>query len=268
MTGYGEATLYNIHCEIKTLNHRFFDASVSLPSALSSYEFKIRTLLSTYIKRGVVYFKLFIGDTEIEPDIKRAKIYYKFVSELKQKLGLKSDVPIEPFLEFKKQKIPGWREVKEVVISALNKAVESRIEEGKKLKTDIELHIKNIKNLIKSILEKTPDQKKIESEFRTKLDSFTKNKLDEQKVKEELTLLLLRENFNEEVVRLDAHFRKFKEIIRDKEPSGKHLAFLLQEMQREANTISAKAKNAEVSQLTVELKRELEILREQVENVR
>ena len=268
MTGYGEATLHNIHCEIKTLNHRFFDASVSLPFALSSYEFKIRALLSTSIKRGVVYFKLFTGDTEIEPDIKRAKIYYKFVSELKQELGLKSDVPIEPFLAFKKEKVPGWRDIKEVVIAALNKAVESRIEEGKKLKSDIELHIKNIKNLVKSILEKTPDQKKIETEFRTKLDSFTKNKLDEQKVKEELTLLLLRENFNEEVVRLDAHFRKFKEIIKSKEPSGKHLAFLLQEMQREANTISAKAKNAEVSQLTVELKRELEILREQVENVR
>lgn len=268
MTGYGEASLGGLHCEIKTLNHRFLSIVLSTPPSFSIYEFQIRELLNTYIKRGAVYLKLSMEDAEFEPDIAKAKAYYSFIKKLQKALNLKVDVPIEPFLEFKKEKIPGWRNVKLVTTTAIRKLIESRIEEGKKIQSDIELHLKEIKELIVSIKKKAPDQKKMEKEFRSKLESFSKNELDERKVREELTLLLLRENFNEEVVRLIAHFRRFKEIVKSKSPFGKHLAFLLQEMQREANTISAKAKNAEISQLTVELKKELEILREQVENVR
>lgn len=268
MTGYGEAVLQGIYCEVKALNHRFLSMSLSIPPNLSNYEFQIRELLNTYIKRGTVYLKLSIENAEPEPDLIKAKAYYNFVKKLQKSLNLQEDIPIEPFLGFKKEKTPAWRDIKSVVTCAIRKLVESRIEEGQKILLDIKLHLSRIKELIASIKQKIPDQRKIEKEFKARLESFSNNELDEKKIKEELTLLLLRENFNEEVVRLVAHFRRFREVLKSKSPSGKYLSFILQEMQREANTISAKAKSAEISQLIVELKRELETLREQIENVR
>jgi uncharacterized protein (TIGR00255 family) len=268
MTGYGEASFGHIHCEVKSLNHRFLDISLSIPASFSPYEFKIRKLLSTHVKRGTVFLRLFAEDVEIRPDLKHAKAYYKFIQELKKELGLKSEVPIEPFLKFSKEKPPAWRDVKNVISTALEKLIKSRIQEGQKTKVDIELHLKKTKKLAESMKKRAPDQQKIEKELKGKLDSFPGKELDERKIREELTLLLIRENFNEEAVRLNAHIGKFEEVLRSKDPSGKHFAFLLQEMQREVNTVSAKAKNAAVSQLAVELKREMESLREQVENVR
>jgi uncharacterized protein (TIGR00255 family) len=268
MTGYGEASLHNIKCEIKALNHRFLSTTLSLPPSLSKYEFKIRELIGAYLKRGAIFLKLFVESHQVEPDLEQAKVYYNFVEKLKNGLELKGEIPLSLFLDFRKEKVLTWDEIKPIVVLSLHKVIKSRVEEGKKIKQDMELHLKRLKSLINQIIKKTPNQKKMEQEFKTKLNSLTRDKLDEQKVREELTILLLRENFNEEIVRLDAHFNKFRKVVRRKEPSGKELTFLLQEMQREANTVSAKAKNAEISQLTVEIKTDIEILMEQAENVR
>ncbi|MCK4308065.1 YicC family protein [candidate division WOR-3 bacterium] len=269
MTGYGEARQGNVYCEIKSLNHRFFNVNFSIPSWLSPYEFKIIELLKRRIKRGAVSLKIYTDNYEIKPDIERAKAYYNFVLDLKQELGLSGTIPIGHFLDFKKETTgASWKDVKTAINSAISLLVKSRDEEGKKLKADIELHLKKVKEGVEHIKQGTPDVRDIRKQFKKKFAAFVRDGLDERKLKEELTLWLIRENFNEERVRLEVHLSKFKQVLRKRGPSGKYLSFLIQEMEREANTISAKAKNAKISQLIVELKGELEILREQIGNVR
>ncbi len=268
MTGYGEARRGDIYCEIKSLNHRFFNVTLSIPSWLSPYEFKIRELLKNRVKRGAVSLKVYIENHEIKPNLEGARVYYNFIRDLKKELGLSGTIPIEPFLDFRKEIKASWSDVKFAINSALSLLVKSREEEGKKLREDIELHLKKIKERIEIIKHKSPDEREIRKQFKKKLRDFIKDGLDERKLKEELTLWLIRENFNEERVRFEVHLNKFKQVLKSREPPGKRLSFLIQEMEREANTISAKAKNAEISQLVVELKEELEILKEQIGNVR
>ncbi|MDI6839283.1 MAG: DUF1732 domain-containing protein [bacterium] len=268
MTGYGEATYSHIHCELKALNHRFFDATLSIPTSLSCYEFKIITLLKERIKRGAVFLKIFVEETHIKLDIKRAKAYYDFINNLKLSLGLEeSSIPIDLFLNFTKQEAPPWSVVKKVINSCIDCLIESRLEEGKKLLSDIETHFKKINKLLQVIDQRVPKQKERREQFLKRITPLIKDGLDEHKIDEEFAFLLMKEDFNEEQSRLKAHFKKFKNILYSKRPSGKYLVFLIQEMQREANTISAKVKDVGVSQVVVELKKELEDLREQAENV-
>ena len=267
MTGYGEARRGNIHCEIKSLNHRFFNITLLTPSWLSPYELKIMDLLKNRIKRGAVSLKIYIESQEIKLDIKRAKTYYNFIHNLKEELGLSGDISIGHFLDFKKETTASWGDVRITINSALSSLIKSRKDEGRKLKDDIDLHFKKTRKGIEDIKRQTPGEQDIKKQFKKKFANIIKNGLDERRLKEELTLWLIRENFNEERVRFEMHLNKFKQIVKRKEPSGKHLSFLIQEMEREVNTISAKAKNAKISQLVVELKGELEILREQIGNV-
>ncbi len=268
MTGYGEANNGSLHCEIKTLNHRFLNINFNIPSSLSRYEYDIRKVLGSQIKRGAVSLKISIEDSKIKLDIEKAKIYYNFIKNLKQKLNIKSPIPIDPFLNFKKDEIPSWRVLKSVIATALNHLIETRIEEGSKLQADIELRLKKIDKLIKLIKQKTPKQTELIERFKEKLSPFIKEGIDERRLEEELAFSIIKEDINEECVRLATHIEKFKETINIEEPLGKYFIFLIQEMQREANTISSKARDIRISQCVIELKKELENLREQVENIR
>lgn len=269
MTGYGEASVCHIHCEIKSLNHRFFNLNLSMPSSLSVYEFRLRKLLKAAIKRGSVFLRIFLDDMKIQPDIKRAQIYYKFVNDLKKKLKLGGPVPLELFLDFKKEVTPSWQLIRSVINSAVAQLTEARVEEGKKLQKDIELRLNKIEKLLEFIKKRVSKQKDERGKhLMKKLPHFIKDKVNESKFSNELALLMMKEDFSEECIRLVAHLSKFRRILKARESSGKYLGFLTQEMHREANTISSKASDTKISHAVVELKSELEAIREQIENAR
>lgn len=267
MTGYGETSLRQVRCEIKTLNHRFLKADISIPPELSSYELRLKRLLRERLARGAIFLKIFL-EADIEPDIERARAYYNFLVNLKQSLKINSPIPIDLFIDFKKTKSISWRTIKQVTNNALDKVIESRIAEGRGLQAAIKLSLKRMDKLLHLIRQYIPKQVDLRKNFKEKLAPFMKEGVDEHKIDAELAFLLVKQDFNEERVRLEIHLAKFKELISTESPSGKYLTFLTQEMLREANTISSKVQDAKISHLVVEFKKELEDLREQVENVR
>lgn len=250
MTGYGECSFQNVRCEIKTLNHRFFDANIYLPSCLSCYEIRLRQILRKHVVRGMVYFKIFIDSPEIKLDLKQARSQYKFIRDLQKNLKLNSDIPLELFLPFKKEVAPKWLLVYKVVMSAIKSLIKSRIEEGKKIVKDFESHLNKIDRLFYAIEKIAP---KLESK-----------RLEESSINSEVG----KEDFSEERIRFEMHLRAFRRNICSKSASGKYSVFLLQEMQRECNTIASKAKDSRVAKTVVKLKEEIEKIREQAENVR
>ena len=267
MTGYGEANLGHLHCEVRSLNHRFFDITLNIPSSFSRYEFKIRTLLKERIRRGAVSLKIFVENSKIEPDIERAKAYYDFLTNLKQSIGLKGEIPIDLFLDFKRAETPSWGVAKRLINAGIDSLLESKAEEGSKLLLDIDEKLGKIEDLLKTVEQRRPEQTKRREQLIKKLAPFVKERLNEHKIDEEFAFLLMKEDFEEEQTRFNAHFKKFQKVLRRRKSSGKYLGFLLQEMQRELNTISAKAKDVGISSVIVELKKEVEDLREQVENI-
>ncbi|MFA5031550.1 MAG: DUF1732 domain-containing protein [bacterium] len=250
MTGYGEYCFRNIRCELKSLNHRFFDANIFIPSCLSPYEIKLRQLLRERIVRGMVYLRIFIEAPDIKTDLKQAKAHYNFLIDLQKNLKLNSDIPIELFLPFKKEIAPQWSIIQKVVTGAINALIKARIEEGAKTLKDINSHLKQIDKFFDSIKRKAPV---LEAKRMKKIQTSSE---------------LNKEDFSEEQMRFETHFKALKRNISSAGVSGKYCVFLLQEMQRECNTIASKTKDSSVATLIVKLKDEIEKIREQMENVR
>lgn len=267
MTGYGEGIFRNILCEIISLNHRFLDIHLSLPDNLLSKEIKIRNLIKKRINRGKIILKIFIQKKEYEFDVEQAKTFYNFVKEAKNELSLKGNIPLNFLFEFKKEKTPKWIDCKTAINLTIDSLIKSKAEEGEKIKKELDFHIHRVEKLIEEIENiSQPIESKIQ-QIKNKLASFGIN--NGSQLNDMITSIILKEDFSEEKLRLRSHTTKFNDILNTTQNGciGKYLGFLLQEMMRETNTISAKAKDAKISQLVVEIKNEIEILREQVENV-
>lgn len=285
MTGFGqgEGKKGKLSClvEIRSVNSRFLDISSHLPEKLSSLEIDIKKLVQKQIKRGKVtlsisleggdYLKIPLVDKEVIGQYLRAfrGIEKEFNLDYQINLSMLSSLP--GVITFSKDKAQKSEVLSAVVLPALKKAVDSlvrmRKKEGTLLLRDINWCLKNIKEEMTSIKLQMPEiLKSYRERLRKRIKEFTPQ-FDESRLLTEIAIIAERGDINEELVRLQGHLTQFKSALRVSQPIGRKLDFLLQEMNREVNTIGSKVPSLDISQSVIKIKSELEKIREQVQNI-
>jgi uncharacterized protein (TIGR00255 family) len=286
MTAYvrNELDWDNLHfnVEMRTLNHRYRDIVLKLPQKLLPLEENIKRLIEEFITRGRVECTLKItGDMEELPALsinwEAARTYYSLLEELKTGLGLGGAITLDMFLGAKDIFTTGveegnieefWQPAKQVLQEALVDIKAMRQQEGENLRADMKNRLQHIAILSGKTEERIPEVvENYRQRLKQRIEELTGSEIDEARLAQEVVLFAERSDITEESVRLGIHLQKFKELLQKDEPVGRKLDFLLQEMHREANTIGVKANNTFISQEVVEIKTELEKIRQQVQNV-
>ena len=289
MTAYGRSTGTcegkNITVEIKSVNSRYFDPSIKITRNYSYLEEKIKSYIQTKINRGKVDFWLGIDIVEnigcdIALDAAYVESYIRALEILRDQFKLKDDISVmrvasnrDIFIITKPdedlEKI--WAEVLPFVDEALSAFCEMREREGANLCRDLNEKKENIKQIVAKISDRSSvcvqqHREKLESRIKQLLEGYQIN-IDEQRILTESAIFADKIAIDEELVRLASHFEAFDEILRSQEPVGRKLDFLVQEMNRETNTIGSKCNDAEIAHYVVDIKCEIEKIREQVQNL-
>ena len=286
MTGYGRAEEIiegkKITVEIRSLNHRYCEISLKTSKRLFPLESQIKKFLLNRIARGRLEVSIKTDTTDdlaerLELDLPLAREYYALLSSLKNDLKLEDDINLSSLGNLKDiitSKKPEedpelWENLEIPLALALDSLEEMRIVEGKALKDDILMRINNIRVLLKSIKDRSP---RVTSEYRDRLAQKIKEiseslSLDETRLVQEVAFLAEKSDITEEITRTASHINQFETLLGKSGSIGRKLDFLLQEINREINTIGSKAGDAEISQKVVDAKSELEKIREQIQNI-
>jgi uncharacterized protein (TIGR00255 family) len=271
-----------VPAEIKTLNGRYLEITCKLPKTLSDKEFEIREMLKTNLTRGSV--QIFVNiernvpEAEFTIDKELAAICKKSLTELKTKLAIKQSVNLDHLLTLSSlflKKVENnssnldWKLTKIAVQEAIKSIKKMRGAEGQQILKDFKNRIKNITDNLDKIENIAISRIKEERErLRQKIyQLFENDEIDESRIQQEIVIQANKLDISEECVRLRSHIKFFNECLKQKDPAGQKINFLLQEMNREVNTIGSKAENAELSHIVVFLKEEIEKIREQVQNI-
>lgn len=287
MTGYGRNEMIiagkKISCEIKSVNHRYSDYTVKVPRYYGFMEERVRNYVSEFISRGKVDVYISIesydtADKEIKLNSALAQSYINALYELRDKFGLKDDISVMNVAKyneiFKAEKIEEdeeelWGMVLQVLEPTVKDFVSMREREGERIKEDLCNRVEYMKELslkIDSYSEQSVEEYKerLYAKIKEILEDRT---VDESRILTEVAIFADKVAVNEETVRLQSHYNEFYEIISKNEPAGRKLDFLIQEINREVNTTGSKACNIDIAKIVVELKGEIEKLREQVQNI-
>lgn len=287
MTGFGRSEVSNqdrkITVEMKAVNHRYCDISIKLPKKLSFFEAGIRNLLKKYIGRGKVDVYISYEDyTENNVCVKYnsdlAREYYENLKKISEEFGIENDIRTSVLsrypevLTLEEQTIDEgklWELVEEAVGKAADSFLQSRIAEGENLKADIILKLNGMLKLVDFIEERYPQ---ILSEYRSKLlakvtEILQDTKVDESILLTEVTVFADKICVDEETVRLKSHINNMINTLNDSDNIGRKLDFIAQEMNREANTILSKVSDIDITTKAIDLKTEIEKVREQIQNI-
>ncbi len=286
MTGYGNAEFekngITYSSEIRSLNSKFLEISIKLPRAHVQRENEVRELIKKYISRGKILLFANLEKTSgsklpIDIDEESLKYIQQLFKKIKKITKSKEKIRLEHFLHFseifqhqdEELSEEEFENLLECIDRSIQKLMDMKIQEGKELEQDISLRIDFIEKNVLKIEEIWSTRAKEEFiKLKEKAQKLLEGKeVDANRIELELALLLDKMDITEECVRLKSHIKFFRESINQKEPSGRKLGFLLQELLREANTIASKSNNAEISQLIVLIKEEIEKIREQVQNI-
>lgn len=271
-----------VTCEIKSLNGRYLDIKCRLPRTHSNRELDIREMVKNYITRGTVNVNINIEMLDsampFEINMDAAQQCFKQIQKMKTQLKIRDAVKIEHVLHFatnlmeKKEDETSdeeWKLIQNATREALKSLNKMRRQEGQQIAKDMTNRIKNITKKIEEIetlgLKRVPDERERLRQRVAQL--FESDEIDEHRLQMELVLLADKLDISEECVRLRSHIKFFNEAFKSREPIGRKINFLLQEMHREINTIGSKVDDAAISQLVVEVKEEQEKIREQVQNI-
>lgn len=289
MTGYGTATLQSetgksFTVEIKSVNHRHCDVNVRLPGKLSFLENDVKRIIKNRFDRG--RFDVYISLDEFGKESKQIMFDKELAAEYLEKLReLGTYLELDPQIELLsltrmpevlrvEQAELNQEEAKHQIEGATNEAIEHleqmRIHEGQVLEQDIVTHVKHIGSVVSSVeqaAKSTPAHYKAALEERIKRLTDGVVEIDEERLAQEVVLFCDKIDVSEEVVRLKGHIEHFLHLLDSENAVGRKLEFLIQEMNREINTIGSKSNNAEISQQVVEVKASLEKIREQVQNI-
>lgn len=288
MTGYGkgedENELYRFKIEIKSVNHRYIDINVKLPRQINYLEEIIKKETKECLSRGKIdiYINLeYLNEsqTDIEIDENLAKSYYNALTELKDNLNLEDEISLDNIVNIPDIIKTKRREIDEenilgVLKNALNISLKNissmREKEGKELKNDILLKLINIKKYVKVIEDRSPT---VVVEYKTKLNDrineLIENDtiLDKDRLNNEVAFFADKASIDEEIVRLNSHIKQLELILEEEGSIGRKLDFLIQEFNREINTIGSKSSDTIITSHVVELKSEIEKIREQIQNI-
>lgn len=285
MTGYGKGEYaengINLTVEIKTVNNRLFDFNAKMPRSFISLEDKIRKTVNSFIIRGRVDLFINFSDTRensvnLSVNLEKAKEYYNASKQISEFLGIENDCTtsflvkcpdvVEDNSVFNAEEIEGI--VLDTVKSACIKLNEMRKTEGEKLIADMLSRLETVSSLKEEIVKRAP---LVAKEYKEKLterivEALKDVKYDETRLLNEVAFYTDKVNIDEELTRLNSHINQFKEIVKS-EGAGKKLDFLMQEFNRETNTICSKSNDIEVTRCGLALKNEIEKIREQVQNI-
>ncbi|GAV25032.1 hypothetical protein ciss_09650 [Carboxydothermus islandicus] len=284
MTGYGRAESLSefgrILIELKGVNHKYLEINVKLPRRYFFLEEKIKKVVQSKVHRGKIDLYVTVEEAlskNVKIDENLVYEYYKELQKIGETLGIKADIEIEDLLllpdifkiaepQFDEEQL--WNYFLVPLNEALGKFIAMRWDEGKRLQDDISQKVTVIKNLVTEIESRAPE---IPKEYREKLLNRLKDLgnlgIPEERILQEVLLYADKVSIDEEITRLKSHIAAFLEVIHDSGPIGKKLDFIVQEMFRETNTIGAKANDLFISTKVVNLKSELEKIREQVQNI-
>ena len=282
MTGFGRAELADeekkITVEMKSVNHRYLDINMRMPKKLSFFEAAIRNLLKEYIQRGKVDLFITYEDyTQSRVSVKYnrdlAQQYLTYLREMGSEFGLETEITAAALSKYPEvftmeEQAPDekeiWSALEKVIRSAAGQFVESRTQEGAHLRQDILEKLKTMEGKVDQVEQRSPE---ILREYREKLESKVKELLADSQIEESRILFADKICTDEETVRLKSHIHRMEEVLHENEGIGRKLDFIAQEMNREANTILSKANDLETSNLAIDLKTEIEKVREQIQNI-
>lgn len=285
MTGFGRASSSengrDVTVEIKSVNSRFLDLSFRLPRTFQAMELKIRQIVKGSISRGKVEVFLSVEDrAEREKKLLVNKVlaerYKTEITELSKSLGLPCSLNAERIFfypEVFRLAEEEMEEDEEALIAVVKKAVEefvhSRSEEGEKLKADLEKKLAEMEGYIVFFKEREPEIRlQYEKRLRKKIeDCLEGHNIDEGRLLEEVAIFSDKVSTDEEITRLDSHVKRAGVLVKEEEAVGRDLDFLMQEMNRESNTILSKATDLEISNIALKAKNCIEKMREQIQNI-
>jgi uncharacterized protein (TIGR00255 family) len=287
MTGFGrgegETTLGKVFVESRSVNHRYCDINIKLPRRLAPFENRIKEMVRSEVSRGRIDVSLKVdaageGKVQLNADLHLADQYYKVLQTLKEKLRLQGDITLDLLAGGKdiitaKEELedvePYWQEIATILKQSLREMDEMKRLEGESLAKDLQQRLEQIGQQLKGIKDQAPLRLNAYwNRLRERLQSFLEgNELDSTRFQQEVAFLAERIDITEEIVRAESHLNQLATLLLGRDPVGRKMDFLLQEIHREVNTISAKANDAEISQRVVEIKSELEKIREQVQNI-
>lgn len=289
MTGFGRSKNvvngreYNI--EIRSVNHRYNDISVKLPKSISYLEEDIRKEISKFIIRGkldvsITFIDFNSNDKIITINNELAKIYIKELKELAIKENINDHIEVVDISKFPdvleiKQNEKNEEEIKKELLICLNEAIDNlnsmKVKEGNKIKQDLEIRINSIEDMVNNIF--TFSTGLIE-EYVVKLEKriqeiLKTEEIDKSRIAQEVVIYADKCSIQEEITRLKSHIYQFRNLITNNqnEAIGKKLDFIIQEMNRETNTIGSKANNLEITNGVIDIKTEIEDIREQIQNI-
>ena len=284
MTGYGKSELNlsnaNFTIEVRSLNSKQIDANVKMSSVYRDKEIGLRKLLSKKLQRGKIELSIWReqseSSTKYKVNTEAIKEYYNQILNLQKKLGLEKSDIIPTLLKMPETLIKGeekfdeneWEEIAKGVDIAIANILQFRLDEGKNLEEDISSRINKLTVLLKEIEPFTKGRiEKIKKSLSEKLAELDNKNIDENRFEQELIYYLEKQDITEEQVRLDAHLNYFIETMKTDSPNGKKLGFIGQEIGREINTIGSKSADAGMQKIVVQMKDELEKIKEQLLNI-
>ncbi len=287
MTGFGRCELAEegrkVTVEMKAVNHRYSEFSVKLPKRLNVCDVMVRNILKQYISRGKVdVFVSYEDETEgkgcVKYNAELAKEYYDILMRMAEEFPIENDIRISGLSRYPEVlTIESEQQDEEALYSLLERAVkgaceqfvETRIAEGERLREDLTAKCNKVAELVAAVEERSPQ---IMAEYRKKLtdkvaEVLGDTKIDERVLATEITIYADKICTDEETVRLRSHVTNMLDTFKQGENVGRKLDFVAQEMNREANTILSKANDITVSNIAIDLKTEIEKIREQIQNI-
>ena len=293
MTGYGKAELNlknaNFTIEVRSLNSKQIDANVKMSSVYRDKEIGLRKLLSEKLQRGKIELSIWressVSNAKYTLNTDLIKEYHQQILEIRKELGTNSNAftiksfeadIIPTLLKMPEAMIKGedktgeneWGEIEKGIDIAIGNILQFRLEEGEKLEADITARINKLSTLLVDIAPFAKGRiEKVKKSLSDKLAEIDTKNIDENRFEQELIYYLEKQDITEEQVRLDAHLSYFIKTMKADAPNGKKLGFIGQEIGREINTIGSKSSDAEMQKIVVEMKDELEKIKEQLLNI-
>lgn len=288
MTGFGRCEVQEesrkFTVEMKSVNHRYLDANIRMPKKLNFFETAIRSLLKQSVQRGKVDIFITYEDlSEQQVSLKYNEVlaaeYLSYFEKMQEKFSLENDIRVSTLsrypevLTMEEQAVDEeelWKGLKKALDGAIRQFVETRTSEGEHLREDLVEKLDNMLKLVGCIEERSPQ---IIAEYRDKLETKVKElladtQMEDSRIAAEVVIFADKICTDEEVVRLRSHIVHMKDtLVSDDSGIGRKLDFIAQEMNREANTILSKANDLEISNIGIELKTEIEKVREQIQNI-
>lgn len=287
MTGFGRCEVAENNrkftVEMKSVNHRYLDVNIKMPKKLNFFETAIRTELKKYISRGkvdifITYEDFSESNTSVRYNREVAAEYLKYLDQMAEEFQLDNDVRVSTLSKYsevftmEEQTIDEeelWKELEKAIVGASRGFVQTRITEGEHLKEDLIGKLNGMLKLVDFISERSPQ---ILEEYHEKLtmkvrELLEDTQIDESRLLTEVAILADKICVDEEVVRLRSHIETTRNVLTEGGSIGRKLDFIAQEMNREANTILSKANDLQISNCAIELKTEIEKVREQIQNI-